>query len=200
MTDKRNIQRLSTQLERAAFEFRLALEDDDVEPSIPPSKLAETVSSPANALERAVNQIKGFPRQTQSDLLRVANKMGDRCGRQPGATDFFDIIDQVGWAVACLRELEKIYRDNVAQRGGNRDNVARKRFFDALDEIMEEWHDGPLKGWVDPSKNKASGSLPQLLEICFSPIKHKPPLDSLVKAFRAHVKANKNLRHSDNVP
>ena len=76
VSGEKNIQLLSNQMERAVVEYRLALEDDNEDPTIPPSKLADVIAAPANALEQATNQIKGFPRQAQSDLLRVANEIG----------------------------------------------------------------------------------------------------------------------------
>jgi len=197
---EKKFQQLYDQMERAVFDYRLALEDDIIEPALPPSKLTEVIAAPANALEQALGQIHKFPRQARSDLLRVANEIGDRIGQHSGATDFFEVVSQIEWVIKCLRDLENRYRGDVAQQGGNREKVARKLFYDSLYDIIEEWHDGPLTGWVDTSEDKSSGPLPEFLEISFAPIKHPPSLNTLVKAFTAHAKAKNNLRPSDNVP
>jgi hypothetical protein len=186
--DKVALMHLSEKLERAVFDYKLASEDKFEEPMEPPSKLIERVTPPAIAIQNAIDQIQSFPRQMQSDLVTIANKTGDEVGRKSGAVEFFETIDQLPWIIKCLDELAKKYQNNVTQAGGNRKDIARKLFYDNMNNILIEWHEGSLKGWVEDYSNKQTGPLPEFLKVCFSPIKSKPTLNTLVKAFREQLR------------
>ena len=187
--NKKNFQQLYEQLERAAFDYLLTFEDKNEEPTEPASKLLERVTVPSNAIQNAINHISNFPRKINGDLLIVANKVGDEVGRKRGAADFQRTFKEMQWVVKCLDELAGKYSDDIVEKGGNREDVGKRNFYEDLIKIVEELHDGPLTGSFDHSKNKKIGPLPEFLEICFSPIPAKASLDTITRTYKSHVKS-----------
>ena len=178
---------LSDRLEMAAFLYFLALEDKEHDPKLPPSRLSPKLAAPANALEKSIKQIRQFPRQIYSDLGTYANGLGDRAGHKSGANRLMEALDEVHWIVACLRGLEKKYKNQIADDGGNRRSEPRCRFDLALRDIILKFNGEPLKGGTDRIHGKEYGPFFPFLEICYEPLGLNIKPSSLAKTYREHT-------------
>jgi len=178
---------LSGELEVAAFWYCLALEDKEQDPRIPASKLSPKSAAPARALEKSIEQIRHFPRQINSDLVTCANELGDKIGHKYGANRLMEALDEVHWIVACLRQLEKKYKDRISDAGGNRRNEPRYRFDLALRDIMLKYNGEPLHWWTDRLKDEKCGPLVDFLGICYRTLAPDALPSSLARTYEEHT-------------
>lgn len=181
-----SLNHISERIEQSAFFYHLALEDKKSDPTIPASRRAPKVLSQAAALENATKKIRRFPPQISGDLIRVANELGDKVGRQYGANDLFDALKGIDWIVGCLRTLEAEYIAQKSDSGGNRKDIAKHRFLDALHEIVMEFKGEPLK-WRTRG-GPAKGPLIDFLNVCFRPFPKRSDPASLATAYDLQIK------------
>ena len=190
-TDRDSLVSLCERMERTAFYYKLALEDKEIEPRLPASKATQTAASPAKLFEDGASKVRAFPRQLSSDLIRVANELGDKKDERLGANRFFKTLDDVQWIIACLRELEKEYKENKSNSGGNRPDEARNRFYDALHKIVLDFNGKPLTLWLDPYEPElelqVKGQALDLIEICFKPFPTDAKYASLARVYARRV-------------
>lgn len=184
VSDKAVLEELGLALEYAASSYYLALERKAADPPVPPSVAANQVRSARAAVEDAAAKLRRLPLPICSDLMRLANELGDKLGTRTGAKEYEEAVRGMGWIVGCLHVLQRNYENQKSKTGGNRANLARVRFYEDLNEITKAYGNRHLSFYTDRVTDEKTGTLLDFLNVAFSPFPVATSTASLAAAYQ----------------